>query len=205
MIWSWRIRSNSQTGLGAELLLPAKSAFCFCCLFYFSRQYHHFYHFFFYLILFFSKKLSYGCTVFFLYGFGTCQFFFFFFFCKESWPQHQQREDRNYRLNNGAEYYQHTPNPIDNEELPYTDRFTYLGSIISGDGRTELDIHSRFNKTRNSLNTMNKVWRSSNYSTRTKLKLYHSCVLKNRRSIYHNSPYFTPGAFGVCYTSSGLI
>ena len=64
---------------------------------------------------------------------------FFFFFCKESWPQHQQREDRNYRLNNGAEYYQHTPNPIDNEELPYTDRFTYLGSIISGDGRTELE------------------------------------------------------------------
>ena len=130
---------------------------------------------------------------------------FFFFFCKESWPQNQQREDRNYRLNNGAEYYQHTPNPIDNEELPYTDRFTYLGSIISGDGRTELDIQSRFNKTRNSLNTMNKVWRSSNYSTRTKLKLYHSCVLKNRRSIYHNSPYFTSGAFGVCYASSGLI
>ena len=24
---------------------------------------------------------------------------------------------------------------------------------------------------------MNKVWRSSTYSTRTKLKLYHSCVL----------------------------
>ena len=36
MIWSWRTRSNSQSGLGAELLLPAKSAFCFCCLFYYS-------------------------------------------------------------------------------------------------------------------------------------------------------------------------
>ena len=30
MIWSWRTRSNSRTGLGAELLLPAKSTFCFC-------------------------------------------------------------------------------------------------------------------------------------------------------------------------------
>ena len=30
MIWSWRTRSNSRTGLGAELLLLAKSAFCFC-------------------------------------------------------------------------------------------------------------------------------------------------------------------------------
>ena len=31
MIWSWRSRSNSQTGLGAEELLPAE--FCFCCFF----------------------------------------------------------------------------------------------------------------------------------------------------------------------------
>ena len=35
MIWSWRIRGNSQTGLGAEQLLPVKFAFWFCCLFYF--------------------------------------------------------------------------------------------------------------------------------------------------------------------------
>ena len=35
MIWSWRTRSNSQTGLGAENLLPLEFAFCFCCLYYF--------------------------------------------------------------------------------------------------------------------------------------------------------------------------
>ena len=69
------------------------------------------------------------------------------------------------------------PVQIDNEELHYTDRFTYLGSIISRDGGTDLDIQSRLNKARNSLNMMNKVWRSSIYNTRTKLKLYHSCVL----------------------------
>ena len=66
---------------------------------------------------------------------------------------------------------------IDNEELPYTDRFTYLGSIISRDRGTDLDIQGRLNKARNSLNIMNKVWRSSTYSTCTKLKLYYSCVL----------------------------
>ena len=38
------------------------------------------------------------------------------------------------------------------------------------DGRTDLDIQSR-------LNMMNKVWRSSTYSTRIKLNLYHSRVL----------------------------
>ena len=69
------------------------------------------------------------------------------------------------------------PIQIDNEELPYTDRFTYLSSIISRDGGTDLDIQSRLNKVRHSLDMMNKVWHSSTYSTRTKLKLYHSCVL----------------------------
>ena len=38
MIWSWRTRSNSRTGLGAELLLPAKSAFCFYHHFYFGEE-----------------------------------------------------------------------------------------------------------------------------------------------------------------------
>ena len=61
--------------------------------------------------------------------------------------------------------------------LTHSDRFTYLGSIISRDGGTDLDIQSRLNKARNLLNMMSKVWRSSTYSTRTKLKLYHSCVL----------------------------
>ena len=66
---------------------------------------------------------------------------------------------------------------IDNEERPYTDRFTYLGSIISRDGGNDLDIQSHLGKATNSLNMMNKVWHSPTYSTRTKLKLYHSCVL----------------------------
>ena len=69
------------------------------------------------------------------------------------------------------------PVQIDNEELPHTDRFTYLASIISRDGGTDLDIQNHLNKARNSLNMMNKVWHSSTYSTLTKLKLYHSCVL----------------------------
>ena len=69
------------------------------------------------------------------------------------------------------------PVQIDNEERPYTDGFSYLGSIIGRDGGADLDIQSRLrNSARNSLNMMNK-WRSSTNSTRTKLKLYYSCVL----------------------------
>ena len=33
MIWSWRTRSNSQTGLGAEYLLPVEFAFCVFAVF----------------------------------------------------------------------------------------------------------------------------------------------------------------------------
>ena len=44
------------------------------------------------------------------------------------------------------------PVQIDNEELPYTDRFSYLGSIISRDGGADLEIQSRLrNSARNSL------------------------------------------------------
>ena len=71
------------------------------------------------------------------------------------------------------------PNQIDYEELPYTDRLNYLGSIISRD-RTDLDIQCRLNTVRNSLNMMNKGWPSSTYSTRTKMKLSQLCP--------HNSP-----------------
>ena len=60
MIWSLRTRSNSQTGLGAEELLPAKLRFCFCCFSStFSTYYHHLYLLFsFSLLLFESSLLS---------------------------------------------------------------------------------------------------------------------------------------------------
>ena len=73
------------------------------------------------------------------------------------------------------------PVQIDNEELHYTDRFIYLGSIISGDGGPDLDIQSRLNKARNSLNMMIKIWRSSTYSTS-----YQAEALSQLRS--HNPP-----------------
>ena len=67
------------------------------------------------------------------------------------------------------------PVQIDNEERPYTDGFSFS---FRRDGGADLDIQSRLrNSARNSLNMMNKVWRTSTNSTRTKLKLYYSCVL----------------------------
>ena len=58
-----------------------------------------------------------------------------------------------------------------------TGEFTHLNSIISKDGEADLDKQSPLNKPRSSLNMMNTVWRAYAYSTCTKLKLYHTCVV----------------------------
>ena len=48
LICSWRTRCNSQTGLGAEELLPAEFAFCSCCFFFFFPLLSSFLSFFFF-------------------------------------------------------------------------------------------------------------------------------------------------------------
>ena len=52
LICSWRTRSNSQTGLGAEELLPAEFAFFSCCFFFFFPLLSSFLSFFFLFPLF---------------------------------------------------------------------------------------------------------------------------------------------------------
>ena len=61
--------------------------------------------------------------------------------------------------------------------LPSTKTFTYLGSIVKQDGGTNKDIQSRLSRASNAFRSLNAVWRSSQYSSKTKLKLYKSCVL----------------------------
>ena len=64
-----------------------------------------------------------------------------------------------------------------NKALPSTETFTYLGSVVRQDGGTNKDIQSRLSKARNAFRGLNAVWRPSQYSIKTSLKLYQSCVL----------------------------
>ena len=66
---------------------------------------------------------------------------------------------------------------IEGHELPTTKSFTYLGSIVESDGDAGSDIQNRLGKARAAFQSMNKIWRSSQYSNHTKLKIYKSCVL----------------------------
>ena len=66
---------------------------------------------------------------------------------------------------------------LDDQALPSTETSTYLGSVVRQDGGTNEDIQSRLSKARNAFRSLNAVWRSSQYSIKTKLKLYQSCIL----------------------------
>ena len=69
-----------------------------------------------------------------------------------------------------------TPVKVNGEDLPTTEEFTYLGSTVRHDGGARSNIRNRLNKARNAFRMLN-VWKSSQYSTKTKLRLYQSCVL----------------------------
>ena len=47
--------------------------------------------------------------------------------------------------------------------IPYTDKFTCLGSMLCQDGGTGVDIRNRLNKVRNAFLSLRSVWRSANY------------------------------------------
>ena len=63
------------------------------------------------------------------------------------------------------------------QDIPYTNKFTYLGSVLCQDGGTSVDIQSRLNKARNAFMSIRSVSRSASHSTKTKLRIYQSCVL----------------------------
>ena len=66
---------------------------------------------------------------------------------------------------------------VNGEELTTTEEFTYLGSTVRHDGGAGSDIKNRLNKARNAFRMLNNVWKSSQYSSKTKIRLYQSCVL----------------------------
>ena len=72
-----------------------------------------------------------------------------------------------------------SPAPVKVEEdpLPYTEQFTYLGSTVRHDGGAGKDISNRIGKARNAFRTLGPVWKPSQYKTNTKLKLCKRCVL----------------------------
>ena len=70
-----------------------------------------------------------------------------------------------------------TPISIDGKDVEDVDSFTYLGAIVNKTGGAEQDITARVGKTRSSFNKLTKVWKSSQYSMRTKTRIFNLNVL----------------------------
>ena len=68
------------------------------------------------------------------------------------------------------------PITIDGEALELVKDFTYLGSVISSDNGAKKDIQARLNKARGAFSRLRNIWRSKQYSQKTKIRLYNSNV-----------------------------
>ena len=70
-----------------------------------------------------------------------------------------------------------TPIKLGDEVLRYVDRFNYLGSVFTKGGGADEDVNRRLSKARTTFRMLEPVWRSSQYSNITKIKLYQSCIV----------------------------
>ncbi|XP_061184944.1 uncharacterized protein LOC133192958 [Saccostrea echinata] len=65
---------------------------------------------------------------------------------------------------------------IEGKEIEEVEHFTYLGSILDQQGRTEADIKARIGKARVAFLQLGNIWKTKGITTRTKVRLFNSNV-----------------------------
>ena len=68
---------------------------------------------------------------------------------------------------------------IHNKNIEEVQEFVYLGSKITTDGNSEMDVLHRLSKARGAFAVLRNIWRSSRIGTETKLKIFKSNVLES--------------------------
>ena len=71
---------------------------------------------------------------------------------------------------------QTTPIQLEGNSIKVTDKFSYLGSIVSETGGTDEDIRSRIGKARHAFVTLRPIWKSTPISVKTKVRIFNSNV-----------------------------
>lgn len=66
------------------------------------------------------------------------------------------------------------PLRLNTEIIERCDQFCYLGSIVTENGGTEMDINSRILKARQAFGALYNFWRSSVISRRTKVRIFNT-------------------------------
>ena len=70
-----------------------------------------------------------------------------------------------------------TPVRMQEEDIEEVTEFTYLGSKMSADGDTEVEIRTRITKASQAFASLKNIWKCRNISTNTKIRLFKSNVL----------------------------
>ena len=65
---------------------------------------------------------------------------------------------------------------LSGQNLEDVDKFKYLGSYLTADSNIEKEIQTRIALASAAFQRMRPIWKSSNYRTETKLRLYQSNV-----------------------------
>ena len=68
------------------------------------------------------------------------------------------------------------PVTVNGEPLEFVQDLTYLGSLISKDNGGQKDIKARLGKARCTFAKLQNIWKSNQYTTKTKIRLYNSNV-----------------------------
>ena len=68
------------------------------------------------------------------------------------------------------------PVTVNGEPLEFLQDFTYLGSLISKDNGGQKGIKARLGKARCAFAKLQNFWKSNQYTTKTKIRLYNSNV-----------------------------
>ena len=64
------------------------------------------------------------------------------------------------------------PVHVNREDLTTPEEFSFPGSTVRYDRGAGSDFNNRLNKVRNAFRMLNNLWKSSQYSSNTKLKIY---------------------------------
>ena len=65
---------------------------------------------------------------------------------------------------------------VDGNEIKQVDKFIYIGPVVCNEDSTQKDIKNRFSKARTAFNKLRPIWKSNQYSRKTKIKQYNSNV-----------------------------
>lgn len=66
---------------------------------------------------------------------------------------------------------------IDEHDIEAVESFVYLGAYISKSGGTEEDIKARLGKARAAYSKLDKIWKNSQFTYKTKIKIFKSYVI----------------------------